>query len=382
MRIGIVSTLRYDDWGGSEELWFETALDALKQGVAVSVFIPRPCSDHPKWQALRQAGADLFSLPSRDLPQARLLEHADRFSYRLGKYLREHRSWRNFVNTRPDVVLLNEAVSVPDSETVCRMESNPHAPPYVVISHSNHGEIPQDENRREAASFYLKARKVLFVSQANRRATERQILTRLPHAELVRNPVNLQSHDPVDWPAEATTAFASVGRLMVKDKGQDILLEVLSGPQWADRDWRLSIYGSGRDAGYLRELAAFYGLEGKVSFPGQTSDIREVWRTHHALVLPSRFEGLPLVLVEAMICGRPAIATAVAGHPEWIEDGRTGYLAAAAATSCYAEGLERAWRRREDWPAIGAAARAEALARYDPAPGETLLAILRDAARA
>ena len=71
------------------------------------------------------------------------------------------------------------------------------------------------------------------------------------------------------------------------------------------------------------------GLGTRIEFAGHVADIVGIWSKHNALVLPSRCEGLPLALVEAMLCGRPAIATNVAGHGEVIEDGVTGILAEA-----------------------------------------------------
>lgn len=57
--------------------------------------------------------------------------------------------------------------------------------------------------------------------------------------------------------------------------------------------------------------------------------------------MPSRFEGLPLAMVEAMLCARPVVATDVAGHAEIIEDGVTGFLADAPTAGSMAAALER-----------------------------------------
>jgi glycosyltransferase involved in cell wall biosynthesis len=74
------------------------------------------------------------------------------------------------------------------------------------------------------------------------------------------------------------------------------------------------------------------------------------------LITPSRFEGLPLAMIEAMLCGRPVIATDVAGHSEVIEDGVTGFLADAPTVGSMVNALERFWARRDDVRSIGAAA--------------------------
>jgi glycosyltransferase involved in cell wall biosynthesis len=151
-------------------------------------------------------------------------------------------------------------------------------------------------------------------------------------------------------------------------RDKDILFEVLNDPKWRNRDWRLSLYGKGRDEVYFQELSAFYGLDNRVTFCGQTEDIPEVWHPHHALVLPSRAEKTRLAMVEAMLCARPVIGTAVAGIPEWVRHGRSGFIANAPTVSSYAVALETVWQQRAEWRTMGAHAKEDALRLYDPAP--------------
>jgi glycosyltransferase involved in cell wall biosynthesis len=96
-----------------------------------------------------------------------------------------------------------------------------------------------------------------------------------------------------------------------------------------------------------------------VRFRGQVSNIEEIWKENHLLVLPSRYEGLPLALVEAMWCGRPAVVTDVGGNAELCTDGETGFVASAATVSSVGEALERAWQQRSSWQDLGKAARAK-----------------------
>jgi glycosyltransferase involved in cell wall biosynthesis len=95
-----------------------------------------------------------------------------------------------------------------------------------------------------------------------------------------------------------------------------------------------------------------------VSFAGLVRDVPAIWTAHHGLILPSRCEGLPLVLVEAMLSGRVPIVTNVGGNAEVVGDGITGYLAAAATEDALDEAMERAWNERHRWREIGAAAAA------------------------
>ena len=91
-------------------------------------------------------------------------------------------------------------------------------------------------------------------------------------------------------------------------------------------------------------------------FHGQISDVEAIWKTNELLVLPSRHEGLPLVVIEAMLCGRPCLVTNVSGNPEHVEEGVTGFLAAGPTVDAVDAALENAWAKRAEFQQMGAAA--------------------------
>jgi glycosyltransferase involved in cell wall biosynthesis len=386
MRIGILSTMAGVPWGGSEELWAALGQAALRNGIAVSVCVSeRSRPDHETFAALERAGADVFCrsdgrLHTRARQVSRVIEALNPAT---GSILREHlAALRSFFSTRPDILLITDGPSIPLLRTIETVQRHHLPRPYLILSQSNTGEIPRTDHRHRVKEFYAGSRSALFVSEDNLRATEQQLTQRLTNARVVRNPVNLNSVDPVPWPRLQSVSFASVARLKIQDKGQDIVFEVLSDSRWRRREWHLCLFGQGDDEMYLQELAAFYGLSDRIKFRGQCKNVRGVWAAHHALLLPSRLEGTPLAMVEAMLCGRPVIGTAVAGIPEWIRDGNTGFLADAPAASCVAATLERAWQHRSHWQEMGSGARTQALGMYDPAAGDTLLSIMLDAADA
>jgi len=82
-------------------------------------------------------------------------------------------------------------------------------------------------------------------------------------------------------------------------------------------------------------------------------------------VLPSRTEGHPKVLLEAMACARPCIASAVGGNLAIVEDGVTGLLFPAGDAGALADRVERLLRDRTLGAALGARARQAVVARYD-----------------
>lgn len=107
---------------------------------------------------------------------------------------------------------------------------------------------------------------------------------------------------------------------------------------------------------YFEELVAVLGLADRVAFEGFSEDVEAVWADHHLLVFPSRMEGAPIALAVAMLAGRPAVATAVGGIPEWLDDGRTGFLAPSPEPADLSAALNAAWCARDRWLDLGRAA--------------------------
>ena len=214
---------------------------------------------------------------------------------------------------------------------------------------------PEDRRLPRLRAMYSEAAAVYFVSEHNLRLTEEQLAIPLPRASVVRNPVLVPWEPRADWPDEGDgLRLACVGRLFPAEKGQDLLIRVLARDKWRRRDVSLTFYGEGPQREGLAAMAAYLGLT-NVTFEGFTDDVANIWTNHHALFLGSRCEGLPLVLVEAMLSGRVPIVTAVAGA-EAIDDGVHGFVAAAPTEEELDAALDRAWQRRSEWRAIGAAA--------------------------
>jgi glycosyltransferase involved in cell wall biosynthesis len=76
----------------------------------------------------------------------------------------------------------------------------------------------------------------------------------------------------------------------------------------------------------LREKAAALGIASRVTFSGYVSDTRLVYLASDVLLMPSRYEGLPMTLLEAMAMGLPVVASKLDGIAEVIGDGEEGFL--------------------------------------------------------
>jgi glycosyltransferase involved in cell wall biosynthesis len=151
-------------------------------------------------------------------------------------------------------------------------------------------------------------------------------------------------------PVAGRLRVATLCRL-VPDKGVDVLLRALALVPQAEAE----IAGTGPVGTELRALAAELGLVGRVRFRGW-ADPADVLRDADAVVLPSRREGLPLTLLEAMHAGFPAVATRVGSVAEAVEDGVTGRLVAPDSPAELARALVElagAPERRAQWGAAG-----------------------------
>lgn len=129
-----------------------------------------------------------------------------------------------------------------------------------------------------------------------------------------------------DGRRDAPPTLIAVGRLH-RDKGFDLLLEAFARVAADHPDWRLTILGEGEERARLEALRDDLGLGGRVSLPGRVKDPYEFLRSADLFVMPSRTEGFPLALCEALACGLPAVcADCAGGVRDIIEDGANGLL--------------------------------------------------------
>ena len=365
MRIAIISTLNGFSWGGSEELWASMGEEAFKKGMRVAISISYEAAIPPKYSSLNN-GVRVF----RRRPLLRI-GRLERLLCNVASPFREIFNWK------PDVICISQGTTYD-----CLLFADllrllyTAGMPYIVVCQYNDEKILRRDIRDSAKEFFERAFRVVFVSRDNMQSVERQLALKLANAVVLQNPVNLGDLSPLPWATLRQVSMASVARLEAAYKGQDILLEVLGASEWRDREWRLELYGEGRDRKYLESLAKYYGIAERVQFCGQTDDIRSVWQANHLLVLPSRAEGTPLALVEAMLCGRPAVVTDVGGNTEWVEDRETGFVAEASTKRSFGAALERAWLARARWQAMGKQARDNALIKFDQSAGKSLLRVV------
>jgi glycosyltransferase involved in cell wall biosynthesis len=178
----------------------------------------------------------------------------------------------------------------------------------------------------------------------------------------IPNPLHVS---PDRYPTLRDPVVTCVGRLS-HEKGVDLALEAWARVSARHLGWRLRVYGSGPQERRLRQLAAASGISGVVEFHGATQDIETALTESSIFALPSREEGFPMSVLEAMAYGLPTVAFDCApGVRELLRDGHDALLVWPGDTAGFAAALDRLIVDEELRRELGANAR-ESVRRFDP----------------
>lgn len=146
-------------------------------------------------------------------------------------------------------------------------------------------------------------KKLIGLNTANHRVLYNQV--NLEHIEQ-----SIAANEPVD-PKDDILKFICVGRLHYQ-KGYDRLIRALAKSFCCSKEWRLDILGDGEELGRLKDLVSSCGLEEHIFFHGIVRDPWSMMADADCLLLPSRWEGMPNVVLESLACGTPTIASSEA----------------------------------------------------------------------
>ncbi len=116
--------------------------------------------------------------------------------------------------------------------------------------------------------------------------------------------------------------IVTVGFLDLLYKGQDLLIKALAACEGQGLNFRLTFVGDGQSRETLMNLAASYGIEHRIRITGAlggANEVRKYLEASHLFTLPSRAEGIPRALLEAMAAGLPAICSSVGAMPDLLD---------------------------------------------------------------
>jgi glycosyltransferase involved in cell wall biosynthesis len=369
MRLAIISLMTGFPWGGSEELWYRVALLAKDRHSKLFVSVV-DWEQHTSQKVNDLDGPDTVLYLRKNQKRSGFIQRLKSRVIKPKNALIE-----KLKSFNPDLVYINQGdtYSVTGYTPLIQYLVSEKVP-YIIICQFNveHG-VLSEVDLTNARQIFGAARNVVFVSQRNKDVAERQLAQDIPNAKIIYNPIKLEMKEIIPFPKSERIVFASVARLDCNYKGQDLLLQVMAGKEWRQRDWQLNLYGSGPDRQYLSELIEYYQLREKVRLCGRVVDVARIWAESHMLLLPSIGEGTPLTLLEAMSCGRTALVTDAGGNLEFIIHGNNGFSVDAPTVKLIAQGMEEVWKNRNNLKALGEAAFLKVTEAFSEPPETTLL---------
>jgi glycosyltransferase involved in cell wall biosynthesis len=208
--------------------------------------------------------------------------------------------------------------------------------------------------------------RVIVSARSVREFYVRQIHADPAKIDVIYNAVDWSMLQPAELPGArarmreslglaADVKLAGVIARLTEQKGHRFLFEALAAPALADV--HLLVVGDGDLRDSLRAEAGRLGVASRVHFLGARRDLGDLLAAIDVFAMPSLWEGLPLSLILAMGAALPVVATAVAGIPEVVAPGETGWLVPPADAPALVRALSEVFRDRDRAAAIGRAAR-------------------------
>ena len=255
------------------------------------------------YRRLRRAPSILF--PREDRLHR---EHSLLTDIRLVQNLR--RRCGILVGTRPGYNVMIAELALPG----CRI---------VGFEHMNLG-FHKPKVRRRITRAYPNLDALVLLTDRDREDYD-ELFEGRPRLAVLPNAVRPLGGLPADPSHKVAVAAGRFG--LDGQKGIDLLLQAWAPIAKRHPDWRLVIYGEGRARGALTEQRATLGLDGIVEMPGATKDMGGAMGAGSIFVLSSRFEGFPLILLEAMSTGLACVSfDCPTGPADIIDDHRNGLL--------------------------------------------------------
>jgi glycosyltransferase involved in cell wall biosynthesis len=352
----VIDSLRL---GGAESLLAALVRELRRSGRAWNaVCVPESEDADPGLVELVRAQADAFRwLPSGPLYDPHLY-------VALGRALRGFR-----------IEVVHSHLST--ANIASRAVAFPLRRPHLATIHTVPGPTAEDSRLRAQAdgwSSWLSRRLVApsaEVADAYRAAFRlpqgrMRVISNAPAAQLPANGFDRETLRREVGGEGVEHLVLAVARLQ-PEKGIDDLVAAAAALRPRLPGLRVAVAGSGPEEEALRARVESAGLSGSFALLGSRADVGALLAAADAFCLPSRHEGLPISLLEAMQAGLACVATRVGGVPGMIADGVEGVLVEPADPAGLAAALERVLADREAGRAMGERARALVHKRYDVA---------------
>ncbi len=335
-RIAFITTNNGSWNGGSEVLWRDSASRLAEQGHDVVTLIRRWAPRPPFEDGFNNLGIRVF--------------------------YKQYDGFARIVELQPDLVVISTGDQDEGGEYFPELIEK--GIPFVIVNqltkHPKYWRLREDKTPM-LQNAYRTARLAFFTSINNMKLMENRLGFKLESGEIHFNPFHIDASEPIPLPPmDDGYRIAVPAKLLFVHKGQDILIPIFASEKWKGRDVTVHFYGEGPDGDLLAQQSQDAGIE-KFQFHGRVEDIKDIWLNCHAILMPSRMEGMPIVLISAMVAGRVPVVTDIGGAAEVVTDEYNGFIAKFPEVAEVEDALERAWAHRADWEKFGLRARSSAL---------------------
>ena len=325
--------------GGTRRHLVDVTRGQLQRGHQVALAVS--CEREPRFRGdladLARRGAQVFEVPMR-----RAISPLDD-----ARRLRELR--RALASFAPEIVhthsskagFLGRVASLLEGRGV-RIHS-PHT--YAFLFSAEFGPLRRALFRRIETALAKRTRRVIAVSAGEAETFKKSGVVREEQVRVVRNGI-----DPAPWLDAVPLARSELGipkdaplilvaGLLHVAKGQDLAVEALAQPGLERA--HLLVLGEGPWGAQLEQAAARLGVRARLHLAGWRDDVPRCMATCDIVLLPSRWEAMPYVVLEGMAAARAVVATRVDGAREMVVDGETGALCDVGQPASIAAALRR-----------------------------------------
>ncbi len=197
-------------------------------------------------------------------------------------------------------------------------------------------DVPYRKLSRQLAGMFSSA--IVTLTDQDRQLYEENLKVRRARIITIPNPMGM--HEPTVYDSGSKT-IVSAGRLTYQ-KGFDMLVDVAAAVLPQHPDWTWLVLGEGEDHDKITELTHAKGLDAQLKFPGRTSHLTTYLEKAAFFVMTSRFEGLPMVLLEAKAAQLPLVSfDCETGPREIIENGINGFVVPCFDTASMIEHIDK-----------------------------------------
>lgn len=339
-----LSLMNGSAWGGSEEQWYQLALWMANHDYKIGVAVFDWEAKKQKLVTLENAGCKIYLIPNNGKG--------------IFKTWRQEKALNDIPFSSYDLVYVNQGgwkdVAHGPFKSLYKK-----LPAYALSFHNyeqganmSSGKVNILKNWIKHASVSIAATGMVFKTLEE----EYSIFTK--HKEVSYSPPTFEIPTvPTPYPPmqdDKTVSFLVLGALDITRKAQDVLIRVLSATQWKNRNWHLNIYGEGKDHEELQDLIIRLNLNDKIFLKGFSNDAKQCLTDCHLLIHATRFDAMPISVIEGMAMARPCLVTDIGDMAQWVESNHNGYVVEKISEEALQTQMEKAWSRRDQWAQMGA----------------------------